>query len=119
MPCEPSKIQQVFLNIIKNGTEAMAEYNLPRHRDSQFHIQYFVDSPFAVIQIKDNGPGMNQDTRKRIFEPFFTTKPPDIGTGLGLSVSFFIIVEDHKGELSVESSPDQGTVFSIKLPLRD
>ncbi len=119
VPCEPSKIQQVFLNIIKNGTEAMAEYNLPIHRDSKFHIRYFVDSPFAVIQIKDNGPGMNQDTRKRIFEPFFTTKPPDIGTGLGLSVSFFIIVEDHNGELSVESSPDQGTVFSIKLPLRD
>ncbi len=117
VPCESSKIQQVFLNILKNGTEAMAEYNISKHRESEFQIRYFVDSPFAVIQIEDNGPGMSQKTRKRIFEPFFTTKPPDIGTGLGLSVSFFIIVEDHKGELSVESSPDQGTVFSIKLPI--
>jgi signal transduction histidine kinase len=60
---------------------------------------------------------MDEETRKRIFEPFFTTKDVDKGTGLGLSVSYYIIVEDHNGEMSVESFPGRGTKFIIRLPL--
>ena len=69
------------------------------------------------MEIEDNGPGMDEKTRKRIFEPFFTTKPVGVGTGLGLSVSYFIITENHGGEMSVESTPGSGTKFIILLPL--
>jgi signal transduction histidine kinase len=71
----------------------------------------------ACIEIEDNGPGMEAATRKRIFEPFFTTKAVDKGTGLGLSISYFIIVDDHGGEIGVESTLGTGTNFIIKLPV--
>ena len=70
------------------------------------------------IVIEDNGPGMDEKTRKRVFEPFFTTKPVGVGTGLGLSVSYFIITENHLGQLSVTSEPGSGTTFVIRLPLK-
>ena len=69
------------------------------------------------IEIEDNGPGMDETTRRRVFEPFFTTKATDRGTGLGLSVSYFIVTENHGGEMRVESVRDKGTKFVIWLPL--
>ena len=69
------------------------------------------------MEIEDNGPGMDEETRKRIFEPFFTTKGPGAGTGLGLSVSYFIITKNHRGEMEVESELQKGTRFTIRLPL--
>jgi signal transduction histidine kinase len=70
-----------------------------------------------LIEVVDNGPGMDEKTLKRVFEPFFTTKEVGVGTGLGLSVSYFIITEQHQGRLSVTSKPGQGACFSIRLPL--
>jgi PAS domain S-box-containing protein len=113
--CEPGKIQQAFFNIIKNGTEAMQG----DPEQAEFDIRFFVEDRMAVIEIRDNGPGIAEDMKKRIFEPFFTTKSPDKGSGLGLSVAFFIIVEDHKGKFSVESSPGSGANFIVRLPLYD
>jgi len=72
----------------------------------------------CLIEIEDNGPGMDEETCKRVFEPFFTTKPVGVGTGLGLSVSYFIITNNHNGTMSVESEPGKGARFIIKLPLR-
>ncbi len=60
---------------------------------------------------------MINSTLKRVFEPFYTTKPTGVGTGLGLSASYFIITENHRGEMSVASTPNKGTTFTIKLPL--
>ena len=117
--CEPGKIQQVFLNIIKNGTETMVEFKEKMTEPPEFFIRFSIADDMGVIQIKDNGPGMTEDVRKRVFEPFYTTKSPNKGTGLGLSVAFFIIVEEHQGELSVESAPGQGANFIIKLPIHD
>lgn len=71
----------------------------------------------VIIEIEDNGPGIDEQTRKRIFEPFFTTKPPDRGTGLGLSVSYFIIARAHNGNMTVESTLGLGTKFIIELPV--
>ncbi|MCG8685704.1 MAG: ATP-binding protein, partial [Desulfobacterales bacterium] len=70
----------------------------------------------VVVEIEDNGPGMEEEVRKRVFEPFFTTKPVGKGTGLGLSVSYFIVTDNHKGKMNVVSSPGKGAKFIIHLP---
>ena len=70
------------------------------------------------VEIEDNGPGMDEATRKRVFEPFFTTKPTDRGTGLGLSVSMSI-VEALGGSIAVQSLEGQGSSFSISLPIHN
>ena len=117
--CEAAKIQQVILNILRNGAQAMQEntdQKKPSHNTFTLRLINEVDKKNVRIEIEDNGPGMDEVTRKRVFEPFFTTKPLGTGTGLGLSVSYFIITEDHGGEMSVESSPGQGTKFIIRLP---
>ena len=71
----------------------------------------------AIVEIEDNGPGMDDYVRKRIFEPFFTTKDVDIGTGPGLSVSYFIVTNNHGGTMEVKSQKDKGATFIIKLPI--
>ncbi len=83
----------------------------------KFTLSVIPEKDIARIEIEDNGPGMDEETRKRAFEPFFTTKAVGVGTGLGLSVSYFIITENHEGTLAVESAPGDGAKFIIKLPL--
>ncbi len=73
----------------------------------------------VLIEVEDNGPGIDEPTAQRVFEPFFTTRPPGQGTGLGLSVSYFIVNDEHNGKLSVRSIPGKGTIFSILLPAGD
>lgn len=115
--CEGVKIQQVLLNIFRNGAQAMqdAETASPK-----FIIRiYFEEDPEMIcMEIEDNGPGMDEKTRLKVFEPFFTTKPVGIGTGLGLSVSYFIITESHRGTMDVISQPGKGANFIIRLPLK-
>jgi len=113
--CKPSEIQQVFLNLLSNGAQAML--SMPDGHSPCFELKIFQEDNMVCIEIKDNGPGMNEEVKKRVFEPFFTTKHVGEGTGLGLSVSYFIIVENHKGSISVSSKPGGGTAFTIKLPL--
>jgi len=117
VPCEAAKIQQVLLNILKNGAQAMQEVGIEK---PIFIIRtsHDVDQKMVSIEIEDNGPGMDDKTRKRIFEPFFTTKPVGIGTGLGLSVSYFIITENHGGTMVVVSTPGHGAKFIICLPVK-
>ncbi len=119
--CEQSKIQQVVFNLIKNASQAMDTPNSNQENDDPPIITLRLSKQFnwALIEIIDNGPGMEEETRNRIFEPFFTTKGLDKGTGLGLSVSYYIIVDDHGGEMNVDSEPGKGTAFSIRLPLYD
>ena len=115
IPCEASKLQQVFMNILKNGAEAMAEVVDPSEPPA-FVLRLQEDGAWVRVEIEDNGPGMDEATRRRIFEPFFTTKPVGTGTGLGLSVSYFIVTEDHGGEMSVHAAEGGGTCFEIRLP---
>lgn len=116
IPCDAGQIQQVLLNLLRNGAQAMQEAKTVSPR---FLVKVYLDSSreYVVIEIGDNGPGMSEEVKKRIFEPFFTTKPVGIGTGLGLSVSYFIISENHRGHMDVVSSPGEGATFIIKLPL--
>ena len=113
--CEPMEIEQVLLNLVKNAAQAMALENtaLP-HR---IILRTRRQGDFACIEVEDNGPGMDETTRRRVFEPFFTTKAVGAGTGLGLSVSYFIVTEQHKGTIDVRSTPGQGTCFIVRLPL--
>ncbi len=113
VPCEESKIQQVFLNLLKNGAQAMSEGET---KAPCFLLRVTKTSGMAWVEIEDNGPGMDESTRIRAFEPFFTTKDIGIGTGLGLSVSYFIITENHSGTIEVESKPGKGAKFIIRLP---
>jgi len=114
--CEGNEIQQVFLNLLRNGAEAMAEkdYGLEAPR---FFLRVRSENDMAVVEVEDNGPGMEEYVRKRILEPFYTTKEVGKGTGLGLSVSYFIIADQHGGSMDVQSEPGQWTRFTIKLPI--
>lgn len=118
LPCEGAKIQQVLLNILRNGAQAMqaAKTESPR-----FIIRIYKKevSGMVCMEIDDNGPGMDDATKSKVFDPFFTTKPVGVGTGLGLSVSYFIITENHKGTLAVLSEPGKGANFIIGLPVQD
>lgn len=114
--CEGSQLQQVFLNILKNGAQAMASH-IPSGKPPLLTLRIRRNRGHLDIEIEDNGPGMDDATRKRAFEPFFTTKRVGVGTGLGLSVSYFIITENHNGSMTVDSKPGKGARFTITLPL--
>nr|WP_319394886.1 PAS domain S-box protein [uncultured Desulfobacter sp.] len=115
--CESAKIQQVVLNILNNGAQAMFENRKNIQPKFILRLSHESADNMLRIEIEDNGPGMDADTAKRIFEPFFTTKPVGVGTGLGLSVSYFIITENHKGSINVISEPGEGAHFVIRLPI--
>ncbi len=113
-----TEIQQVMLTLIKNAVQAMSERDYKDEKPT-ITIRTRHDEGFAIAEIEDNGPGMDQATLKRVFEPFFTTKQVGVGTGLGLSVSYFIITRNHDGVFDAESAPGRGTKFTIRLPMRD
>ncbi len=107
--CAPSQLNQVFLNLFTNAVQAM-------EGTGQLHIRtWFVDGA-VHISVADNGKGIPQENLVRIFDPFFTTKPVGEGTGLGLAISHQII-QQHGGEIQVESRIGVGTDFHIRLPV--
>ncbi|HKZ54868.1 MAG TPA: ATP-binding protein [Anaerolineales bacterium] len=105
-----SELNQVWTNIIDNAIDAM-------QGKGELSIRTYPEDAHVVVEIQDSGPGIPQEVEKRIFEPFFTTKPQGIGTGLGLHISYNIVVQKHKGQLRVSSS-QEGTCFQITLPFR-
>lgn len=111
--CDRTEIEQVFLNLIKNAAQALAEVS-PPHRIT---LRTRCEDDFASIDVEDTGLGMDEPTREKVFDPFFTTKPVGVGTGLGLSVSYFIVTEQHRGTITVESEVSKGTTFTVRLPL--
>ncbi|CCO24785.1 transporter substrate-binding domain-containing protein [Maridesulfovibrio hydrothermalis] len=114
--CEGNEIQQVFLNLFRNGAEAMNEKSYAAG-GPRFILRVRRSGEMVRIEIEDNGPGMSEEVRNRVFEPFYTTKEVGQGTGLGLSVSYFIITDHHNGSLEVDSMAGQWTRFVIKLPI--
>ncbi len=109
---DPINIQQVFLNIIKNGAHAMAG-----QKDPCLVIRIFNNNYMVRVEIIDNGCGIPKEITKQIFDPFFTTKEVGEGVGLGLYISYFIIKEQHGGRIDVKSSPGKGATFIIDLPI--
>ncbi len=112
--CKASEMQQVFFNVLSNGAQAMESWKNLKY--PCFMLRVSRQGNMVSIEIKDNGPGMQEEIKKRIFDPFFTTKRVGEGTGLGLAVSYFILTENHKGSVSVVSQPFKGANFIIKLP---
>jgi len=119
--CSRTEIEQVLLNLLRNAAQAMVACEGPRIvlRTGLYEGEGTpgVNGRHVLVEVEDNGPGMDEQTKMRVFEPFFTTKDPGVGTGLGLSVSYFIITENHKGHMEVDSEPGNGTRFTILLPM--
>lgn len=119
VPCIRTNIQQVILNVLRNAAQAMHASPQSGDRKPAIAIRVYPDPSrdMLSIEIRDNGPGMSEDVQGHVFEPFYTTKAVGVGTGLGLSVSYFIITENHDGEMRVESREGEGSTFFIGLPL--
>ena len=108
--CMPFQVNQVFLNLLVNATQAMQSRG-------RITLRTGCDDEFAWVAVGDTGAGIEPAALGRIFEPFYTTKPVGVGTGLGLSVSWDI-VRRHGGTIDVESVVGQGTTFTVRLPIR-
>jgi two-component system NtrC family sensor kinase len=105
-----SKLEQIFVSIFTNAIQAMKS-----NGTLNVSLRVDTDNDTVVIKISDTGPGIPKEDIKNIFEPFFTTKPVGEGTGLGLSVCRSL-VQEHQGEIEVESTLGEGTTFIIKMP---
>lgn len=105
-----SQLGQVFLNLLVNAAQAIAEHG-------KIRIATALVGEHVQVTVSDNGCGVPPENLKRLFDPFFTTKPVGKGTGLGLSLSYNII-RTHNGTMQVDSEPGQGTTFTLQLPLR-
>lgn len=121
--CDDSMIQQVFMNLLGNAAQALFSDELVKERLAGRAAPTIVvrvrrQENFVKVEIEDNGTGLDENMCKRIFEPFYTTKPVGEGTGLGLSVSYFIIAETHNGHLNVTSIQGQGACFTVLLPVQ-
>jgi two-component system NtrC family sensor kinase len=109
VPCLPSEINQVFMNLLLNAAQAIPEHGTIR-------IVTEVVGDQACVRIIDSGPGIPDDALPHLFEPFFTTKAPGKGTGLGLSISHGIVAR-HGGRIEATNPPGGGASFSVCLPL--
>jgi signal transduction histidine kinase len=109
IPAYAGELNQVWTNLIDNAVSAMNGSGTLTVRTGMDREQVFVD-------FCDTGPGVPPEIRDRIFEPFFTTKPVGEGTGLGLDISWRIVVNKHHGDLSLQSSPGD-TRFRVRLPI--
>lgn len=127
--CYPGQLNQVFLHILTNAIDSLESHFI---NDAQAELTHQSKSPPApptiqihtekiddriIIRITDNGIGMTEEIQQRLFEPFFTTKAVGKGTGLGLAVSYQIVVDLHQGEIECISSPRKGAEFLIKIPI--
>ncbi|MFD3932513.1 ATP-binding protein [Streptomyces sp. NPDC058614] len=109
IPAYPSELNQVWTNLIDNAVSAMGG-------EGELTVRTALDGDQLLVEFRDTGPGVPAEIRDRIFDPFFTTKPVGEGTGLGLDISWRIVVNKHHGSLHVESVPGD-TRFQVRLPL--
>jgi PAS domain S-box-containing protein len=116
--CTASEIEQVMRNLLRNAVQAIfSQEHPPENPQIVVRTHYEQDKKRALVEVSDNGPGIDEAVQRRLFEPFFTTKQPGEGTGLGLAVSYFIITVAHQGTMSVESAPVEGAKLSFRLPV--
>lgn len=126
--CYAGQLNQVFMNLLTNAIDALKESLVIGHLSLNFQqsinvhpqiiIRTSVKNNDVIIRIADNGPGIKEEVQKHLFDPFFTTKPIGKGTGMGLSISYKIVVEKHQGKLYCISVPGQGSEFVVSIPLQ-
>jgi signal transduction histidine kinase len=104
-----SELNQVWTHLIDNAITALGD-------EGELELKAYQEGEWVVVQVADNGPGIPPEAQGKIFDPFFTTKPPGEGTGLGLNLCHGIVVEKHRGQISVDSRPGK-TCFTVKLPI--
>ena len=114
--CVGGEINQVLLNIIVNAAQSIKSQN--RKEKGLIKIHTFSKDEYVVCKVSDNGPGIPKEIIDKIFDPFFTTKEAGKGTGLGLNISYDIIINKHRGDLYAESTVGKGTTFTLKLPVK-
>jgi signal transduction histidine kinase len=107
-----AELNQVWTNLVHNACDAMAAV-----ADPVLTLRAHAAGDAVVVEVEDNGPGIPAELRERVFDAFFTTKPPGQGTGLGLQISYRIVVVEHGGDLTLASVPGR-TMFRVSLPLR-
>ncbi|MBF0346046.1 MAG: PAS domain S-box protein [Magnetococcales bacterium] len=107
------QLRQVFINLIINAADALDSM---KREDPCITVTSSQRDDWVIVQVRDNGPGMDEEVRKHVFDAFFTTKPVGKGTGLGLSLCFNI-VSDHGGEIVIDSRPGEGACFTVRLPI--
>ncbi|NIV12414.1 MAG: GHKL domain-containing protein [Aliifodinibius sp.] len=106
-----SELNQVWTNILDNAIDILQDQD-----DASISLRTRKESEWVIVEIEDNGPGIPEEVKSNIFDAFFTTKAPGKGTGLGLNISYSIIVQKHRGDIKVKSQPGQ-TVFEVWLPI--
>ena len=111
VPAHPAELNQVWTNLIDNAVQAM-------NGAGTLTIKTYREDDHLVVAVGDTGPGVPDELKKRVFEPFFTTKPVGEGTGLGLDISYRIVVNGHGGDIRLESAPGD-TRFLVRLPLTE
>jgi signal transduction histidine kinase len=109
VPAHPAELNQVWTNLIDNAVQAM-------NGVGTLTLRTYRENDHVVVSVGDTGPGVPEALRKRVFEPFFTTKPVGEGTGLGLDISYRIVVNGHGGDISLSSQPGD-TRFMVRLPV--
>jgi two-component system, NtrC family, sensor kinase len=119
LECYAGQLNQVFMNILGNAIDALEEtWNKDSSRILEIQIETEQVESTVIVRISDNGMGIPQDSLTRLFDPFYTTKPIGKGTGMGLSISYQVVVDRHRGTLTCESKLGVGTTFVISLPRR-
>ena len=109
--CYPSRLNQVFLNLLVNASQAM-------EGEGSITIRTSADDDTVRLQFADTGRGIPEENLSRVFDPGFTTKGVGVGTGLGLSICYQII-HDHRGDISIESEVGKGTTVTVTLPVNE
>lgn len=119
VPCYPGELNQVFLNIIVNAAHAIeAAIAVSGEEKGRIRVATRNGGEVAEIRISDTGGGVPEAIRHRIFDPFFTTKEVGKGTGQGLAIAHRIVVEKHGGAIRLESTPEKGALFVLRIPYR-
>jgi PAS domain S-box-containing protein len=117
VPCVAGEFNQVILNLIVNAAHAISDVVRGTNEKGAIHISTKGNGSYAEVRISDTGCGIPEAIQSKVFDPFFTTKPVGQGTGQGLAIAHSVIVQKHRGTITLESKPGQGTTLTIKLPL--
>jgi two-component system, NtrC family, sensor kinase len=115
--CFAGQLNQVFMNVLLNAIDALEERRLLAGEEPTIEIVTQQRGDQVVIQFTDNGIGIPEAIQSQIFNPFFTTKSVGQGTGMGLSISYQIITENHSGQFWLQSEVGIGTTFTIQIPI--